>query len=350
MTPVQGRTGSAVSVAVLGAGSWGTTFAKILADAATASGVERRIRLWGRRPEVVEHINLNHRNPQYLADVKLPPSITASTDVAEVMAGAELVVLAVPAQSLRLQLREWKTLLEPDALVVSLMKGLELSTDARMSEVISEELDIPASRIAVVSGPNLAMEIAREEPTASVVACPDSAVAGWVARSCTAPYFRPYTTTDIVGVEIGGIVKNVIALAVGICEGKQMGDNTKASVITRGLAETSRLALALGGSAQTMAGLAGLGDLVATCSSPLSRNHTAGRLLGQGLTLDEVAEKMTQTAEGIKSGQAVHELAGKLGVDMPITAAVVAVLAGKLSVDQLGPLLLARELKSEGDY
>jgi glycerol-3-phosphate dehydrogenase (NAD(P)+) len=339
-----------VSVAVLGAGSWGTTFAKILADAATSSGVERRIRLWGRRAEVVEQINLHHRNPQYLADVELPPSITASTDVAAVLAGADLVVLAVPAQSLRLQLREWKPLLEPDALVVSLMKGLELSTDARMSEVICEELGIPASRIAVVSGPNLAMEIAREEPTASVVACPDSAVAGWIARSCTAPYFRPYTTTDIVGVEIGGIVKNVIALAVGICEGKQMGDNTKASVITRGLAETSRLALALGGSAQTMAGLAGLGDLVATCSSPLSRNHTAGRLLGQGLTLDEVAEKMTQTAEGIKSGQAVHELAGKLGVEMPITAAVVAVLAGKLSVDQLGPLLLARDLKPEGDY
>ena len=328
----------------------GTTFAKILADAATASGVERRIRLWGRRAEVVEQINLHHRNPQYLADVELPPSITASTDVAEVLAGADLVVLAVPAQSLRLQLRGWKHLLEPDALVVSLMKGLELSTDARMSEVICEELDIPASRIAVVSGPNLAMEIAREEPTASVVACPDSAVAGWVARSCTAPYFRPYTTTDIVGVEIGGIVKNVIALAVGICEGKQMGDNTKASVITRGLAETSRLALALGGSAHTMAGLAGLGDLVATCSSPLSRNHTAGRLLGQGLTLDEVAEKMTQTAEGIKSGQAVHELAGKLGVELPSTPAVVAVMAGKLSVDQQGPLVLARELKSEGDY
>lgn len=350
MTPGQVRTGSALSVAVLGAGSWGTTFAKILADAATASGADRRIRIWGRRPEVVEQINSLHRNPQYLADVELPPSISASTDVAKVLAGADLVVLAVPAQSLRLQLREWKGLLEPDAVVVSLMKGLELSTDARMSEVIREELGIPDDRIAVVSGPNLAMEIAREEPTASVVACADSAAAGWIARSCTAPYFRPYTTSDVVGVEIGGIVKNVIALAVGICEGKQMGDNTKASVITRGLAETSRLALALGGEAQTMAGLAGLGDLVATCSSPLSRNHTAGRLLGQGLTLDEVAEKMTQTAEGIKSGQAVHELAGKLGVEMPITAAVVAVLAGKLSVDQLGPLLLARELKPEGDY
>jgi glycerol-3-phosphate dehydrogenase (NAD(P)+) len=347
---VHARPGSALSVAVLGAGSWGTTFAKILADAATASGVERSIRLWGRREEVVAEINGNHRNPQYLADIDLPPSISASTDVADALSGADLVVLAVPAQSLRLQLRKWKPLIGPDALVVSLMKGLELGTDARMSEVIAEELDIPADRIAVVSGPNLAMEIALEEPTASVVACPDSAVAGWIARSCTAPYFRPYTTSDIVGVEIGGIVKNVIALAVGICEGKQMGDNTKASVITRGLAETSRLALALGGKAHTMAGLAGLGDLVATCSSPLSRNHTAGRLLGQGLTLDEVAQKMTQTAEGIKSGQAVHELAGKLGVEMPITAAVVAVLAGKLSVDQLGPLLLSRELKAEGDY
>ena len=343
-------TGSARRVAVLGAGSWGTTFAKVLADAATASGVERRIRLWGRRSAVVDQINTEHRNEQYLKGIALPASITASTDVAEVLEDADLVVLAVPAQTLRPQLREWKGLIGPDALVASLMKGLELHSDARMSEVICEELAIPAERVAVVSGPNLAMEIAREEPTASVVACSDAAAAGWMARSCTAPYFRPYTTSDVVGVEIGGIVKNIIALAVGICEGKEMGDNTKASVITRGLAETSRLTLALGGEARTMAGLAGLGDLVATCSSALSRNHTAGRLLGTGLSLDQVTAEMTQTAEGIKSAQAVHELAGKLGVDMPITAAVVAVLAGKLSVDQLGPLLLSRDLKSEGDY
>jgi glycerol-3-phosphate dehydrogenase (NAD(P)+) len=350
MTGQDRKPGSARSVAVLGAGSWGTTFAKILADAASTSGVERNIRIWGRRHEIVEQINLHHRNPQYLKDVELPHSITASLDAAVVLAGADLVVLAVPAQTLRPQLRDWKHLVDGGAMVVSLMKGLELSTDARMSEVISEELDVAPDRIAVVSGPNLAMEIAREEPTASVVACSNAAAAGWIARSCTAPYFRPYTTEDVVGVEIGGIVKNVIALAVGICEGRQMGDNTKASVITRGLAETSRLALALGGEAKTMAGLAGLGDLVATCSSPLSRNHTAGRLLGEGYSLDEVAEKMTQTAEGIKSGQAVHELAGKLGVEMPITAAVVAVLAGKMSVDELGPRLLARELKPEGDY
>lgn len=350
MTHELTRSGSARSVAVLGAGSWGTTFAKILADAATAGDQPRAIRIWGRRPGVVEEINTLHRNTQYLKDTVLPNSISASTDVAAVLTGADVVILAVPAQSLRLQLREWKDLVAQDAVVVSLMKGLELNTDARMSQVISEELGIPDERIAVVSGPNLAMEIARQEPTASVVACADSAVAGWIARSCTAPYFRPYTTADVVGVEIGGIVKNVIALAVGICEGKQMGDNTKASVITRGLAETSRLALALGGEAQTMAGLAGLGDLVATCSSPLSRNHTAGRLLGEGLTLEEVGQTMTQTAEGIKSGQAVHQLAKKLDVEMPITAAVVAVLAGKISVDQLGPLLLARDLKPEGDY
>lgn len=350
MTVDVSGTMSAKTVAVLGAGSWGTTFAKVVADAATASGVERRIRIWGRRAEVVEQINARHKNEQYVKDIVLPPSITASTEVAEVLDGAELVILAVPAQTLRPQLREWKHLVPPGAFVVSLMKGLELHSDARMSEVICEELGIPAERVAVVSGPNLAMEIAREEPTASVVACTDSGVAGWIARSCTAPYFRPYTTADVVGVEIGGIVKNVIALAVGICEGKRMGDNTKASVITRGLAETSRLTLALGGQAQTMAGLAGLGDLVATCSSPLSRNHTAGRLLGKGLTLEQVTVEMKQTAEGIKSSQAVHELAGKLGVEMPITAAVVAVLAGKLSVDQLGPLLLSRDLRPEGEY
>lgn len=350
MTLLESPATTPETIAVLGAGSWGTTFAKILADAAAASGAARSIRIWGRRAEVVAEINSVHRNGQYLKDIELPSSITASTDVAEVLKDATLVVLAVPAQSLRPQLGEWKALLAPEAVVVSLMKGLELGTDARMSEVIAQELGLPASRVAVVSGPNLAMEIAREQPTASVVACSDNETASAIALCCTAPYFRPYTSTDVVGVEIGGIVKNVIALAVGICEGRQMGDNTKASVITRGLAETSRLALALGGEALTMAGLAGLGDLVATCSSSLSRNHTAGRLLGEGLSLEQVAEQMTQTAEGIKSGPAVHELAGKLNVEMPITAAVVAVLEGRMSVDDLGPRLLARALKSEGDY
>lgn len=334
-------------VAILGAGSWGTTFAKVVGEAAL--GTDRTVMVWGRRDEVVEQINTANRNDAYLPGIELPANITASTDPAKVLEGAELVVLAVPAQSLRPQLRGWAPHLAADAVVVSLMKGLELGTDARMSQVIAEELGLSADRIAVISGPNLAMEIARREPTASVVACEDEDVAAWVASVCTPPYFRPYTNTDVVGVEIGGIVKNVIALAVGICEGKQMGDNTKASVITRGLAETTRLALALGGATETMAGLAGLGDLVATCSSPLSRNHTAGRLLGEGLTLEEVNAKMTQTAEGIKSGRAVSDLARKLGVEMPITDAVVAVLDGKLRVDDLGRVLLSRDLKAEGE-
>lgn len=334
-------------VAVLGAGSWGTTFAKILADA--AAGTDRKVVLWGRRQEVVDQINCHHRNPRYLSTTELPHSISASTDVVEVLKGAELVVLAVPAQTLREQLRGWAGHLAGDAVVVSLMKGLELGTDQRMSQVIEAELHITRDRVVVVSGPNLAMEIARQEPTASVVACAEEKTAKWVAEACTAPYFRPYTNDDVVGVEIGGIVKNVIALCVGICEGQKVGDNTKASVITRGLAETTRLALALGGKAETLSGLAGLGDLVATCSSSLSRNHTAGRMLGEGLTLEEVNNRMTQTAEGIKSGRAVKDLAAKLGVEMPITNAVVAVLEGKLTVDDLGPLLLARELKSEGE-
>lgn len=338
--------GNPAVVAVLGAGSWGTTFAKIVAD----SGADRntQVRLWARRADVAAEINETHRNSQYLLDTILPDNLTASADPATVLAGADLVVLAVPAQTLRAQLRSVKDLIPADAVVVSLMKGLEVGTDSRMSQVIEEELHWPKERVAVISGPNLAMEIARRQPTASVVACSDLATAAWIARACTAPYFRPYTNSDVVGTEIGGIVKNVIALAVGICEGKGMGDNTKASVMTRGLAETTRLALALGGRAETMAGLAGMGDLIATCSSPLSRNHTAGRLLAEGLTLAEVNSSMKQTAEGIKSAQAVLDRATKLGVSMPITENVVAVLQGVISVDELGPRLLSRELKSEG--
>ncbi|WP_196821398.1 NAD(P)H-dependent glycerol-3-phosphate dehydrogenase [Arthrobacter sp. CAN_A6] len=340
------RSGQPVRVAVLGAGSWGTTFAKVVADASS----DCRVRLWARRPAVADEINSSHRNSRYLGDTALPANLTSSADVALVLEDAELVILAVPAQSLRAQLAGWKPLLPEGVVVVSLMKGLEVGTDARMSEVIAQELGLPEDRIAVVSGPNLALEIARREPTASVVACPDHEVASWIAAACTATYFRPYTSTDVVGVEIGGIVKNVIALAVGICEGRRMGDNTKASVITRGLAETTRLAVALGGRAETLAGLAGMGDLIATCSSALSRNHTAGHLLGQGLTLEQVTVRMNQTAEGIKSAQAVLDLATHLGVDMPITDNVVAVLQGAISVDDLGPRLLARDLKPEGEH
>nr|WP_196837041.1 NAD(P)H-dependent glycerol-3-phosphate dehydrogenase [Zhihengliuella flava] len=335
-------------IAVLGAGSWGTTFAKVLGDAALARGDHAaHVTVWARRAEAAEEINGEHTNVRYLPDIALPRNVSATVDAAEALQGAALVILAIPAQSLREQLREVSSAVEPGAVVVSLMKGLERGTDARMSEVIMQELAIAPEHLAVVSGPNLALEIAREEPTASVVAAADESVATAVAQAASAPYFRPYTNTDVAGVELGGIVKNVIALAVGICDGMGMGDNTKASVITRGLAETTRLALSLGGRLETMAGLSGLGDLVATCSSPLSRNRTAGRLLGEGRTRDQVAEAMTQTAEGVKSAPAVLHLAAQRGIEMPITEAVVAVLEGQITPEQMGARLLGRDLKSE---
>lgn len=334
-------------IAVLGAGSWGTTFAKVMADAGAQHGTG--IQLWARRAEVAVEINTRHTNSRYLRDTRLPENISASADIAQVLSGAQIVVLAVPAQSLREQLRACRELIPADAVLVSLMKGLERGTDMRMSEVIAQELGADPASIAVLSGPNLAMEIARCQPTASVVACSDEDTAAWIAQACSASYFRPYTNSDVIGVELGGIVKNIIALAVGICDGMGMGDNTKSSVITRGLAETTRLALALGGKLETLSGLAGLGDLVATCSSSLSRNNTAGRLLGQGLTLHEVNERMTQTAEGIKSARAVLDLARGHGVDVPIAEAVVMVLEGELSVENMAARLLGRELKSEGE-
>ncbi|MGW9549917.1 NAD(P)H-dependent glycerol-3-phosphate dehydrogenase [Citricoccus zhacaiensis] len=334
---------------VVGAGSWGTTFAKVLADSAIERGVvEPEIVLWARRPEVAEDITARKRNTDYLPDIDLPACLSATTDLAEAVAGAGLVVLAIPAQEVRGHLPSIRAHLDPAAVVVSLVKGLERGTDARMSELCAEELGLPDERFAVVSGPNLALEIARQEPTATVVASADPATAEWIAVRTSGPYFRPYTNTDVTGVEICGVVKNVIALAVGICDGLGYGDNSKASVITRGLAETARLVESLGGQAETLAGLAGLGDLVATCASPLSRNRTAGRHLGQGLSVEEATAQLKQTAEGMKSVSAVVDLARRHGVEMPISEAMNAVIAGALDVDTLAGLLLSRDLKPEG--
>ncbi|WP_345474183.1 NAD(P)H-dependent glycerol-3-phosphate dehydrogenase [Glutamicibacter ectropisis] len=334
-------------IAVMGAGSWGTTFAKVLAD--SVADQEIPVQIWARRDDAANEINERHTNSRYLRETKLPANISASSNQREVLEGADLVVLAIPSQSLRRELAVFKKYFEPEAVLLSLMKGLERGTDLRMSEVIAEVTQFPEDRVAVLSGPNLAMEIAREQPTASVVACSDGETAQWIAELCSAPYFRPYTNDDVLGVELGGIVKNIIALAVGMCDGMGMGDNTKSTVITRGLAETTRLVLSLGGRLDTLAGLSGLGDLVATCSSSLSRNNTAGRLLGQGLFLDEVNDRMSQTAEGIKSARAVFDLARAHEVEMPITEAVVMVLEGSLSVENMAARLLSRELKSEGE-
>ena len=327
--------------AVYGTGSWGTAFAMVLADA----GCE--VALWGRRPELVDAINATRTNPEYRPDVTLPQTVTATADPAEAAHGAELVFLAVPSQSLRANLAEWAPRFRPGAVLVSLMKGVELGTAKRMSEVIEEVAKTGPDHVAALTGPNLAPEIAARQPAAAVVACRDEAVARRIQTACLTPYFRPYTNTDVTGCELGGAVKNVIALAVGIAGGMGLGDNTKASLITRGLAETTRLGVAMGADAHTFAGLAGMGDLVATCSSPLSRNNTFGRNLGQGMSLAETIAATSQTAEGVKSCESVADLARRHGVDMPITDTVVDIVHNGKSPAAAVRELMSRSAKPE---
>ena len=327
--------------AVLGSGSWGTTFAAVMADAGC------QVTVWGRDAATVDEIAGEHRNSRYLPGVELPAGVTATHDPGEAVADVDVVAVAVPSQQARQVLEPLADALAGRAVVVSLMKGVELDTDRRMSEVVAEALRVAPDRVAVLSGPNLALEIARRQPTATVVASTSEETAALVARACASSYFRPYTNPDVVGVELCGAVKNVIALAVGISQGRGMGYNTMATVITRGLVEITRLGLALGADAETFPGLAGMGDLMATCASPDSRNHTLGVHVGRGMSLDEAVVATGGTAEGVKSCRSVLELATSLGVEMPITAAVVEVLHRGLPVDQLAGLLLARPHKPE---
>lgn len=330
-------------VAVLSAGSWGTAFALVLAD----GGGD--VTLWGRRQEVVDSINDRHENAEYLPGIQVPPTVDATTDPEKAMAGADVVVWSMPSQTLRPTLEAWRDIVPRDAVSVSLMKGVELGTVKRMSEVIEESLDVPRRQVAVVSGPNLAKEIARREPAASVVACEDEETAVRLQRLVHTPAFRPYTTTDVVGCEIGGAYKNVVALSVGMAVGLGFGDNTTASVITRGLAETARLSMALGANPLTLMGLAGLGDLVATCSSPLSRNRTFGERLGLGMTTEEIYASTRQVAEGAKSCSSLRDLARRTGVDAPIADHVDEVVAGRMTARDMMESFVARETKAETD-
>ncbi|MDG6104408.1 NAD(P)-dependent glycerol-3-phosphate dehydrogenase [Dactylosporangium aurantiacum] len=328
--------------AVLGAGSWGTVFAKLLADAGTPE-----VTVWARRAELAEAIRERHVNPDYLPGMWLPEAITATGDAGEAIDGADLVVLAVPSQTLRDNLGAWAGTIGADATLVSLMKGIELGTLKRMSEVIVDTAGVEPERIAVVTGPNLALEIAAEQPAATVVACTDIRRAELVQRAISTRYLRPYTNDDVIGCELGGAVKNAIALAYGMASALGFGDNTRATLITRGLAETTRLGGALGANLMTFAGLAGLGDLVATCSSPLSRNRTFGEHLGRGETLEQAQAATRQTAEGVKSCLSIRDLAHSVGVEMPITEQVE--LVCHEGVDPLKALaaLMSRETKPE---
>ncbi|MCE6999685.1 NAD(P)-dependent glycerol-3-phosphate dehydrogenase [Saccharothrix sp. S26] len=329
-------------VAVLGAGSWGTAFAKVLADSGTD------VVLWARRADVADAISKERVNADYLPGVTLPANLGATSDAEKALDGAGAVVLAVPSQTLRENLGGWRPWLPAGATLVSLAKGVELGTLKRMSEVIREVAGVPEDQVAVVSGPNLAKEIAAEQPTATVIACTDHDRAVRLQHACSNSYFRPYTNVDVVGCELGGACKNVIALACGMAAGLGFGDNTMASIITRGLAETARLGAALGADPLTFAGLAGLGDLVATCASPLSRNRSFGERLGRGDSLAQAQEAAHgQVAEGVKSCSSIRELAARVGVDMPITDGVHQVCHEGLDPRVLTAALLGRERKAE---
>ncbi|WP_245992020.1 NAD(P)H-dependent glycerol-3-phosphate dehydrogenase [Mycetocola lacteus] len=331
-------------VAVLGTGSWGTTFAKILAD----GGAD--VYMWARRAEAAAAIDREHRNAEYLPGVTLPANLRATSDLKAAITGAAVVFIAVPSQALRDNLTAIKPLLGRDTIVVSLMKGVEKQTGLRMSQVIEQCLEIEPERVAVASGPNLAMEIAKEQPTAAVISSVSLETAQEVALLARNRYFRTFVNTDVIGTEFGGVLKNLIAVAIGIVDGVGYGENTKASIITRGLVEMTDFAVAQGAHAETLSGLAGLGDLIATCQSPLSRNNTAGRLLGQGYSLASVVKQMQQTAEGLASVAPVLEIAAASGVEMPIVQQVKRVIEGTMDPRDIAPHLTTASDEPQSEH
>lgn len=331
-------------VAVVGAGSWGTTFGKVLADGGSD------VVMWARRPELAQEIAQGKRNSAYLPGINLPRTMTATTSLADAVRDAEVVFLSVPSQSARQNLTLLRPLLEQsEAPIVSLMKGVEKTTGQRMSQVMESELRCDPDRIAVASGPNLALEIAREQPTAAVISSTSADTAEAVARLARNRYFRTFVNDDVIGTEFGGVLKNLIAVAIGIVDGVGYGENTKASIITRGLVEMTDFAVAYGAQAGTLQGLAGLGDLIATCQSPLSRNNTAGRLLGQGYAFGEVVNQMQQTAEGLASVGPVLTLAHDVGVSMPIVEQVKMVLDGTMNPRDIAPHLTTEDDTPQGE-
>src|SRR6201991_2684152 len=332
----------ATTTAVMGAGAWGTALAKLLADA----GGE--VTLWARRSDVADNINSSRYNPGYLPGVQLPAGIRATADPAEALHGVTTVLLAVPAQTMRSNLEQWTSLITKGATLVSTAKGIELVTLMRMSQVIVDVTGVDPSQVAVISGPNLASEITAGQPAATVIACSDSGRAVAVQRMLNAGYFRPYTNADVIGTEIGGACKNVIALACGMAAGVGMGENTAAAIITRGLAEIMRFGIAVGAKGTTLAGLAGGGGFVATCTSPRSRNRAFGERLGKGGTMETaLRDAGGHVAEGVFSCQSVLALADSYDVEMPLTDAVNRVCHRGLSVYEAVALLLGRSTKPE---
>ena len=328
-------------VAVMGAGSWGSVFSMILSDA------NCDVTLWARSSAVADDINSTHINHAYQPDLILPANVVATANPDQALTDADLVVLAMPAQTLRSNLTSWSNSIPSEAVIVSLIKGVELGTAERMTEVIAEVAKVKAEQVAVVSGPNLAHEIAAKEPAATTVACSNEVFARRIQDACTTEYFRPYYTTDVVGVEIAGAVKNVIALANGMAVGLGYGENSQSALMTRGLAEMSRLGVALGANPLTFAGLAGVGDLIATCQSPLSRNRTIGVYLGEGKTIAQAQTLTKTTSEGVQSCQSILDLATRHGVEMPITEQVVNVIHHGTSSEKVLKAFMSRPTTAE---
>ena len=329
-------------IVVLGAGSWGTTVAKVIADG------DNQVTLWARRSEQIEQMNATKQNPDYLPGVELPPGILLTSDISQALEGAEQIYIAIPSQQLRESLSSWSGLIPANATLISLMKGLEAGTGKRMSEVIAEATGAPLDQIAVLSGPNLALEIANQEPAAAVAACSNQERGSEVARVCSSEYFTVFTNSDVIGTELGGVLKNLIAVAIGIVSGIGYGQNTKASIMTRGLSEITKFAVAHGARRRTMFGLAGLGDLIATSESSLSRNFRAGEMLGQGVPKQDVINSLKQTAEGLSSVEPVLAIADRLGIEMPIVNQVYEVIEGRMKPAEFGKQLnLADDVEVE---
>lgn len=329
-------------ITVLGAGAWGTAFGQVLADAGND------VTMWGKESTIMDDINHHHRNSARLPIVeKLPDNLTAEPDRATAVRDAEIVVVSIAAQAARTALAEFKELIPQEALVVSLMKGIERTTEKRMDQVVTEVLGLSEDRFVAVSGPNLSQEVASRHPSGTVVASVNLAAAHAVARACATDYFKPFVSDDVIGLEMCGSLKNVVALSVGMSRGAGKGENTAAMIETRGLSELTALGAAAGAKAETFQGLAGVGDLIATCGSPLSRNYTFGFNLGQGMSVEEATAASNGVAEGVPTTSAAVALAADLGVDMPLASAMSHVINDGIGFDEMMAELFGTEITAE---
>ena len=326
-------------VLVLGTGQWGSTLAQVLCDAGN------HVLIWGRNQSVVDEINEKHTNTYYLENNALPVGLKATTDLKEAFDYSNIIILAVPAQTLRENLKIWKPYIQPGAIFVSSLKGIELSTMSRMTEIIQEVME--SDNIAIITGPNLANELILRQPAGAVAAAPTLVLAEKVQQLFATPYYRVYTSVDVLGCELAGAIKSVIALAVGISIGLGFGENTQAMLITRGLNEVARLCAAHNADPLSAAGLAGMGDLVASCGSPLSRNRTFGEVLGRSGSMDVARQKVAKTVEGVASSSAILEIAHRVGVEVPVIEAVADVVSGLITPTEALDRLMEITTKAE---